>query len=101
MKQHIKGDAKEMDRSQIRDELLSGLRKFVPKMPDVSTITDSTLLSQDLNIDSADMIDIVLAIEDKFSITIGDEQVDQVKTFGDLVSLVAELTSKVTGHGVE
>jgi acyl carrier protein len=94
MKQFVKGDANGMDRSQISDELLSILKKFMPKAPNASAITDSTTLSQELNIDSADLIEIVLAIEEQFSITVADEHLNRIKTFGDLLSLVTELTAK-------
>lgn len=83
-----------MDNSQTRDELLSVLKKFMPKAPDASVITDNTMLSQELNIDSADLIEIVLAIEEQFSITVADEHLNRIKTFGDLLSLVTELTPK-------
>ena len=94
MKQFVQGDANGMDSSQIRDQLLSVLKKFMPKAIDASVITDSTTLSQELNIDSADLLEIVLVIEEQFSITVADEHLNRIKTFGDLLSLVTELTIK-------
>jgi acyl carrier protein len=93
MRQFAKGDTSGMDRNQIRYELLSILKKFMPKAPEASVITDGTTLSQELNIDSADLIEIVLAIEEQFSITVADEHLNRIKTFGDLLSLVTELTA--------
>ena len=83
-----------MDNSQTRDEVLSVLKKFIPKVPDDSVIMDSTMLSQELNIDSAYLIEITLAIEERFSITVADEHLNTIKTFGDLLSLVTEFTPK-------
>ena len=80
-----------MERNQIKDELIVVLAKFTPKLPPGGNLTEQTSLRQDLRIDSADMIDIILAVEERFSITINDEQLERIKNVGDLVSLVETL----------
>jgi len=79
-----------MDRQQITNEVLPLLNKFMRHAREAS-VTESTSLTKDLQIDSADMMDIVLALEERFSIQVSDEQLDGVKTVGDIVSLVGDL----------
>lgn len=56
---------------------------------DVRPIARETLLKS-LRADSLDVIQTVLAIEEKFSIEIEDEAMQNFKTFGDIVSYVEE-----------
>lgn len=45
-----------------------------------------------LGADSLDMVEITIAIEDDFKILIADEDMDQVKTVGDLCAIVDRMT---------
>ena len=42
----------------------------------------------DLNGDSLDCIEVLMEIEHEFSISVTDEEADQVKTVGDIIGLV-------------
>lgn len=55
----------------------------------VSVIIPQTFLAEDLSMDSLDCIEIVMEIEDVYSIEIHDSESDSLKTFGDLVKLVS------------
>ncbi len=81
-----------MERDEIKNELVPLLKPFMNKSG-VVEVTDSSNLIKDLNIDSADLIDIVLAVEERFSVHVPDSQIDRMKTFGDIVSLVQDLTA--------
>jgi acyl carrier protein len=52
---------------------------------DASTITETTAF-KDMEIDSIDMMDIIMNIEDKFDIKIDDTQ--GLDTVGDLIKLI-------------
>ena len=52
---------------------------------DPSTITDTTSF-KDMEIDSIDMMDIIMNIEDKFDIKIDDTQ--GLETVGDLIKMI-------------
>ncbi len=82
-----------MEPSQIRESLLDVFRPFMKKAPDGFVLTDHASLTKDLNIDSADLIDLVMTVEERFSISVGDDRMDQIKTVGDIVSTVAEMTA--------
>lgn len=54
-------------------------------------LTEATHFT-DLDADSLDVVEIVMAIEDEFSIEISDEAVEAVRTVGDVVKVISELT---------
>jgi acyl carrier protein len=55
-------------------------------------LTPTTHLIDELGIDSARMIDIVLNVEDAFDIIMNDEEINSTRTFGDLLELVRSKT---------
>lgn len=55
--------------------------------------TDS-LLKEDLGVDSLDIIDIILELEDFFNIEILDDELYYVKNVNDIVRLICEKTKK-------
>lgn len=52
------------------------------------TITANTALQEDLGADSLDVVDLLMSIEEEFEIEIPDEDVENIKTVGDLVSYI-------------
>ena len=48
----------------------------------------SDYLVEDLDLDSLDIVELIMSIECEFDIIIQDEYVDTVKTVGDLVKVV-------------
>lgn len=78
-----------MERTQINQDLLTVFKPFLRKLPEGFEMKDEMSLRDDLMIDSADLIDIVLRLEEHFSITIDDSQLDMLRTVGDVVSIVA------------
>ena len=74
-------------------ETLAGIiRRFAPKTGGELPLTPATHLVNDAGIDSPRMIDIVLEVEDRFGIVVDDEEVQKVRTFGELVALVSART---------
>lgn len=57
---------------------------------DESTITPETNIEQDLGADSLDVVDILMSIEDEFEIEIPDEEIDNIRTVGELVNYVKD-----------
>ncbi len=51
--------------------------------------TDSSL-ADDLGVDSADMVDLLFAIEDEFNIEISDDEVEEYQKFNDIVDRIKE-----------
>ena len=53
-------------------------------------ITMNTSLTDELDIDSLDLVDLVMTVEDEFSIELPDEALEGMKTIGDLVKYIEE-----------
>jgi acyl carrier protein len=70
------------------------VRRYAPKNRAALPLTPQTHLTDDAGIDSPRMIDIVLGVEDRFGITVEDDDIQRVKTFGQLVALVSERTAE-------
>lgn len=57
-------------------------------------ITMEAKLSEDLGADSIDAVELIMNIEDEFSIQVSDEEAQNIKTVGDLVNYVESLNKK-------
>lgn len=55
---------------------------------DVSEITRTTSLMNDLEADSLDAVEIIMEIEDEFGIEIPDDEAEKFKNIGDIVDYV-------------
>jgi acyl carrier protein len=49
---------------------------------------------QDLDVDSLDLVELVKALEDRFGVAIVDGRLKEIKTVGDAITLVQELSSE-------
>ena len=55
---------------------------------DVDTITLDTSLTEDLEADSLDAVEVIMALEDEFGIEIPDEKAEHFKTIGDICKFI-------------
>lgn len=53
-------------------------------------VTDDKSFTEDLGADSLAIVELVLALEEKFGIKIPDDKVDAIKTVGDAVGYIRE-----------
>ncbi|HHW46298.1 MAG TPA: acyl carrier protein [Clostridiales bacterium] len=51
-------------------------------------ITMETNIEEDLGADSLDMVDLLMSIEDEFDIEVPDEDIENIKTVGDIVQYI-------------
>jgi acyl carrier protein len=51
-------------------------------------ITVDTDLQEDLGADSLDVVDLLMSIEDEFEVEVPDEEIENIKTVGALVSYI-------------
>ena len=54
---------------------------------DMSMDTD---IAGDLGADSLDVVELLMSIEDEFDVEIPDEEIESIKTIGDLVKYIEE-----------
>ena len=57
---------------------------------DVSEVTDDKHITDDLGADSLDTVQIVIYLEEEFDIQIYDDDVDSLKTVGDVKEYIEE-----------
>lgn len=55
---------------------------------DEDTLTAETDLQEDLGADSLDVVDLLMSIEDEFEVEIPDEEIENIRTLGELVSYI-------------
>ncbi|MEE1219755.1 MAG: acyl carrier protein [Ruminococcus sp.] len=55
---------------------------------DEDKITADTDLQEDLGADSLDVVDLLMSIEDEFDVEVPDEEIENIKTVGALVSYI-------------
>jgi len=77
-----------MTRAEIESKLIEIVRKE-KDLPD-EKLTPETALA-DAGIDSLDALTILFGIEEEFGIAIPDDRAKALRTFGDMVDVIAEL----------
>ncbi|NLL82341.1 MAG: acyl carrier protein [Tissierellia bacterium] len=60
---------------------------------EVEEITMETSLIKDLEADSLDAVEIMMALEDEFEVTIPDEDAENFKNIGDIVKYIEKQIS--------
>lgn len=53
-----------------------------------STVTMEASIADDLGADSLDVVDLLMSLEDEFDIEIPDEEIENIKTVGQLVKYI-------------
>ncbi len=86
-----------MNRTEIQQQVLDLLSHYQGRGANRASLTEDSSLVDELNINSARMIDIVLDLEEKFGITIDDSKLPSLKNVGDVVSLVEGLLNVKQG----
>ena len=77
-----------MDEAQVMEKVVQILMPFVKNEAALKTLTPETDILADLKVNSARLVDVVLAFEDTFGIEVADEDADSVNTIGDAVRLI-------------
>ncbi len=55
---------------------------------DADQMTMDTDIAKDLGADSLDVVELLMSIEDEFSVEIPDEEIENIKTIGELVEYI-------------
>lgn len=55
---------------------------------DENDMTMDTDIAKDLGADSLDVVELLMSIEDEFDIEIPDEEIENIKTIGDLTEYI-------------
>ena len=77
-----------MTQSEIFDRVVKILTPYVKNQEALASVSEKTHILDELKVNSARLVDVVLEFEDAFDIEIADEDVDSVETVGNAVALI-------------
>ena len=68
------------------------VKELISEQLDVKAddITEASNIQDDLGADSLDVVDLVMALEDEFDVEIPEDQVENIKTVGDIVKFIED-----------
>lgn len=81
-----------MNQAEVMERVVKILTPWAKNEAALANAGMETSILDDLKVNSARLVDVVIAFEDDFDIEIADEDVDSVNTVGDAVTLI---TSKL------
>ena len=78
-----------MTESEIFERVVKILTPYAKNQQALDQVAPETSILDDLKVNSARLVDVVLAFEDEFEIEVADEDVDAVNSVGDAVRLIS------------
>jgi acyl carrier protein len=76
--------------NQILNDIVEIIKPYVKNEAAKTNILPDAHFIKDLNINSARLVDIVLALEDKFDIAINDEEAETITNLNEAVNLISK-----------
>ncbi|MFA6413228.1 MAG: phosphopantetheine-binding protein [Syntrophales bacterium] len=77
-----------MEENKIFQEMIEILRLYAKDKTHLDQSTMTTHILDDLKVNSARLVDVIIKCEDVFGITIEDDEADKIRTIGDAVELI-------------
>lgn len=75
-----------------REQVLTLVREHLAEELEVEIdrIAETTRFKEDLDADSLDLYELVMELEDRYGVTVSEEQASRIETVGDAVGFVLE-----------
>jgi acyl carrier protein len=77
-----------MNEQDVLERVVKILTPWVKDQSALASVAMGTNILDDLKVNSARLVDVVIALEDEFGVEIADEDVDKVNEVGDAVKLI-------------
>lgn len=77
-----------MTEKEIYTKLENIIRDYLPEDVSIEKIKPESDLTKELNINSSHLVDIILDLEDTFSLTLTNEDMEQLHTVEDAVRII-------------
>jgi acyl carrier protein len=77
-----------VEQAEVMERVVKILTPWAKNEAALANVAMETSILDDLKVNSARLVDVVIAFEDDFDIEIADEDVDTVNTVGDAVNLI-------------
>jgi len=79
-----------MNEQQIFQEMVNILRTYTKDVSLLDKATMETHILNELKVNSARLVDVIIKCEDVFDITIDDDEADKIGTIGEAVQLIGK-----------
>jgi NADH dehydrogenase (ubiquinone) 1 alpha/beta subcomplex 1, acyl-carrier protein len=76
-----------LDVGEVTDRILTVIKNF--DQVDASKVKPETKFADDLGLDSLDIVEIVMAIEDEFAIEIPDQEADRITSIAQAIEYIS------------
>ena len=75
-----------------KEEIFDKLKELVVYQLGVEEdeVTMEATMQDDLGADSLDLVDLVMSVEEEFGVKVADEDLENIKTVGDIVNYIEE-----------
>ena len=75
-----------------KEEIFDKLKELVVDQLGVEEdeVTMEVSMQDDLGADSLDLVDLVMSVEEEFGVKVADEDLENIKTVGDIVNYIEE-----------
>lgn len=79
-----------MDDQKIFDEMINILKVYTKDQTLLEKATLETHILNDLKVNSARLVDVIIKCEDVFGVSVDDDEADKIRTIGDAVSIIKQ-----------
>ena len=79
-----------MEQKAVFDKVVKILSPYAKDKDALARVSETTNILDELKVNSARLVDVVLEFEDEFGIEIADDDVDGISTIGDCVQLISQ-----------
>ncbi len=79
-----------MDDKKIFEEMVNILKTYTKDQALLDTATLETHILNDLKVNSARLVDVIIKCEDVFGISVDDDEADKIRTIGDAVTIIKQ-----------
>lgn len=79
-----------MDDKKIFEEMVNILKTYTKDQALLDTATLETHILNDLKVNSARLVDVIIKCEDVFGISVDDDEADKIRTIGDAVKIIKQ-----------
>ena len=84
-----------MNRNEIIERLKVIVKPYVPEGKVLNNVTEETDFIKDLEINSINLVDVILDVESEFNIEIDNESMEKMTSVGPAIDII---TSKMASH---
>lgn len=83
-----------MNNQELIDKLKTIVKPYIQNEEAYNNLNEETKFIEDLKINSANLVDVILDVEDEFDIEIGDDEMEQMMDVKSSMDIITKKISK-------